>query len=589
MLTESEKALDLVSAFSSNYKHRIKPEVQALEAEIAVHFEYGQEPGDAITKARPNEARVVQDYRQEVYEQKTFPVFSKILALVRSVLFNPSTFIVLHKKADLVPDGDTLQAYIEVALPKILNVSSFKSYFEKEIFPKALSYPNAWLAVLPRLSDEQRGIAGRSDYREPILAFIPSDNIVEYGEDFCLVYSDEKVRYVGKDGKYKDDGEVYFYFGLNATYRVYQVGEDAKRKRLFDVEIYHIHNTNALAIRQIGGQSSSIGQQVLTFDHKPVYLSFLQPAIPHLNSMMWQNSDIESVLVANMHPIRYEMESECGTCNGDRKITENGIQITCPSCKGTGSITSANSSLEVITMRVEEGEKLEAPLGFVSPPVAPFDAALKYLDREEERAYRALNMDVLINGMGTQQTARAKEIDRESLHGLYRDISSVVFDLFQWVLDKMNLYRYGDLLQATVSENKSVLQIPHTFDTSIYSEVITQLKDLKEAGFSDSLRMSWAKQAIMKQFGAESTETKLAISLLEIDDYALMTQDEILVETATYGDDASNELELYIHRNGRDLVDHLYRTVGASFFSLRPSEKKELAIELAESQMQSDE
>lgn len=538
--------------YGASKKHALHDIVDKLEREIAVHFEYDYPPNELIETYRPNEPKKVFEYRIASYQQTTYPVLQKANGLVGGALSNRQVFFIEWPQNDRFEDKnkkDSLETYVKEEMPGGLDLDA---YFWQYITPRGIMYPNSWVAVIPEVPDYilANEPDGGGAFRRPKPTFIPSEFVLDYGDEWAFVLSSEKSIIATKDST--REGNIFFYFLPNQTLQIVEVGNSMPGDPIYEVREYHAHEMGRPAIRQIGGVASGLTTEVLSTRKKTLYMSHLQGMVPHLNNALRQKSDIEAVKVAHLHPVRYEEPVSCPTCSGDTEI--NGKE--CKTCSGTGFIQPVNSPMEAITKVANDTGVLNAPVGFASPNTDTFEAAVKDNEAEIYSAYEAVNMEVLYSGIGSQQTARAKEIDREGLHNLLTQIGSNIYPLYQWILDEIAYFRYSYVLKDNINEYRAIVNEPSTYDTTNFHEEVIRLGEMEKAGVPASARSLVAKRVASKMFGANSQSAKLSRAYITCDPFSMRSTDDIMALTAL--DMVQTEEEktaIYLHENVGWLVD----------------------------------
>ena len=568
---EAEKMAE-VYANNQEAKHPLYDQTVKQYRELAVHYIWGTDPGELIKSFRPSETKFAYDYRLLSYEQTTYSIGEKIIGLQRGVLSNDKLYSI--KFPDSPPDiisKENIKDYLVGGLK--IQTGNIETFYWEFLFQMILIDPNGFIAIVPYRSDEA---SNPDEYRKPYPVFIPSENVMQYSDDYLLALSSD-TKTVGGEDKAKT-GHVYFFFTNSATLKCEPFDVDDDGNIRYTALPYHEHNLNVKTFRQVGGIISGKSHSVLSSDPQAIHLSHLMPTLPALNRATKILSDLDSLLVNTLHPIRYGIPMICNHCKGDMYVVSNEERVECPVCSGAGTVIPTTSPLEGYTVPPDEKGQIHAPVNFVSPPLGPFTEAKEFYYQTLDDALISLDMDLLITkSSGVGQTARAKEIDREPLHAHFRKISNTIFPLFQWVLDSINILRYGSVLtEEQVEQNRVEVNSPIHFDTTKINELMEDIKLARDNNFPIGTRKRIAQNYISKTFGSGTKETLLNLAYLQLDPFALMTDPEQALLTLDSPD--SYELK-YLHSHLEALIEIAIEKY-PNFLEMNKSEKLEKLLPL---------
>ena len=163
-----------------------------LANQLAIHYEFGTEPGDIIHAARPHEPDLVYKYRISSHEQTTYSYAEKILNVIKGAIFNKE-LMGIEYPADPPPviEDDPIQGY----LMNIPFVGDHAEFITDSLLVSMIADPNGYIVLLPAVDDQE---IRPDQMREPFPEFIPSANIIDAGKWHLLAESSEKneaVRY----------------------------------------------------------------------------------------------------------------------------------------------------------------------------------------------------------------------------------------------------------------------------------------------------------------------------------------------------------------------------------------------------------
>lgn len=561
-LEERAKAL-----IASMHRYPLFDSVVKAEAEVSVHFEYGESPGAILDQYRPNEAKEAWEYRLSSYEQTTYATIRKAVGLLKGSLSN-SQFLVIEYPKDSKADkeGQGIEHYLSASMP--MGIVNLDSYFWESLFSKSVAYPNSFIAITPEQADYE--IKDLTQYRKPYPQFIPSEYVVSYADDYVIVESSEKAAYQ-EAGKVRE-GLIYFIFLPFCTFQAIQTGKDT-----FEIILYHSHGSPTPLCRQVRGEASGMVKSVLSSTRQSLYLSHIQGMIPHLNKILREQSDYDASAVKYMHPVTTEIMLDCPSCGGK--------DSNCSTCYGAGYISPSSSPLESIVVEPGEGGKIEEAVKFSFPDVSIFSAMEAKIASNERAAYSAIDMEILYDGIGARQTAEAKRMDRDNLLTRIGQVGNTIYPLYQWILDKITVCRYVGVLAPTeeelLNEYRPKLIPPANYDLTAFQDEANRLTELAEAGVNAPTRSLLMKRIVTKSLGPGTDSSKLARTYLNVDPYAGHSVKDI-ISLGLVGDIESEQRKLqdYIYLNLPAMVDSLLE-IYPNYLDLPATRQRELAYNMA--------
>lgn len=525
----------LISDASVSFHPLYLESVEAAHA-LAIHFTPGTSAQHLIEKIRPYEPPELRDYRVEIYEPVTQSYASKIVNLQRSNLFSSMQFYLEESDSTPLEEEDSLLTYLTKGIPGVTNI---ETYFKDAVLAQAQRDVNAFYAVMPYLSDDEHlevyGNEAGATFRQPVPVFIPSTHALYYGQNFLLARSDDVVLVDGK--------ECSILYLFTDNFILLLIPSSFKNNVLeYTAEIYTEHDLSYKeTVRQIGGTIAKNANAVLTRHASVLYESPLAPSVSFFNTALQELSDLRAAIITHLHPQRYEAAMTCDDCQGHGAYPDG---ATCRTCGGTGMIPSS-TTMHAITVEPNEAGDISPPAGYVSFNTDIITKAFEWYRHNIEEAFSALSMDFLFRKSGNAgDTARSKEIDREELHAHFRKVADLIFPIFQWMVDGINLMRYSVNLGERVQENRVIVHYPFSFDTTQPNEALERFDLTRKAGADIAYLVELAKEMYGKTLGTQSDAYKRSVLALALDPAPLAQSDDLMATQALGGAYTDAQLQL---------------------------------------------
>jgi hypothetical protein len=588
--------------------------------ELSVHFRWKFPAGHLISKVRPHEPSQILEYRLNNYEQNTFPIGFSVVNALKGTLANPQVFSVqfsdsppIEINADEAEDFGTYMTAC-AAVPG----ENFLHYFWDFIAIQCLLDSNGYVVIINSKSDsEVAELSGNPDpakrakWREPRPFFIPSSHVMEEGHGWMFAKATEMNEVNIEDNEFIVPS--FWYFTEDITFKLVPVGgrkvknDDGREEIRFtwDVVVWDQHGSGMAARKPRGivsdervwrDKAGSLKRHVTVMEMNDVgfYLSILSLAVPDFNRAVKILSDLESGLVASLFPIKTVELQQCPSCTGNgwvkdtRTDAEDGDTLTCTECNGLGK-TFPSGPFAGVAKAPNEAGLISPAVVWSAPSTEPFAFAWKMYNEAILSGLKALAHGSLREPpSNTNNTARAKEIDMQQQHIIVREVAAIIYPVLQWLLDKANVLRYGKLLNSEgLRQNRATVMVPASFDISLMSDLFEQLKQMQENSMPVPIKKAWAERAIVRDLGSHSPMGKLAKAYLNVDKYALMSEEEIMTANARYFEASEGTrlevmVDMFLHDHLETIISKLVRDNAAlnqpvNFLSLPPHLQRTMA------------
>lgn len=465
----------------------------------------GKNPGDILTRRRPNEDPDLQEYRLSIYEPITKGSINRAIDKLYRIFASANFSIQVSLE---------LSDYLN---SKKFNGQFFYSFIQKFVMRRMIEDPNGWLAWVP----SGEGLTNPTVKVEVKPVLIGSDQIKYLDEDAITWLDVEEKSMVLVGGNYIEEGLVYYTLTDNAFYKHEQYGP--KGDMTFSVSLIYEHNMGSLPAVVLGGD--------LTDEN--YFESYFSAFVPFANEAIRQYSDWTAVMTTSGFPYREEVADTCsapGCRDGVCYNADEEEHYPCKVCKGTGRIISRSPF--GVFLREKGGNVLDSSYGqdamirFVAPPVDIIKYSGEAWETLLKKAEDALHLDKIDEA----QSALAKRVDQEDGFMLLIKISNNTFDEI--------IYR--SLLIIEKYRNVSnpmdpVIVKPISFMMKTEIDLINEINMLSDKNAPMAFLVETTKDLAKKRFSGNQTVARIVEILVSYDPiYNVSTKDkQILVQSGT--------------------------------------------------------
>jgi hypothetical protein len=442
---------------------------------VAVHATDDCFPYEILKSKAPNQSQVEWEYQMGLYEAYTKSTWDRA---------KDKTKIMANSQNYSITNWDEEQKkYFYTDYP---NYHSVLSYFFDIVRDKKIDYPNQVLLVKPKeipgeYNDDEVFIVDQSKEIEPIVCIVEEEKVIDYKQnDYLLILTDTDLRYMYGD-TVKKDGLVFEFYDKNLIWEARQIGV---RNDLpyFDIKVIYEHGWDYLPAQKLKGKP------LKSEDGNTLYASGYSGAIPDLNEvirmssilMMGTYSTAYAIPIVVVDECRYKDPTTGAACNSG-VISLNGVNESCPSCKGTGKTNhfSPTGRYE-IPATVGIGQDNNLPM---TPPIqyaAPDGQILDHLDKRIE-AKKLQSFSFLFEAEEAKSnTATGAWLEKEEFHSFMLHFSTEFFDLLEFTIEAMGFYRWGEGFK------KPSISPPQYFNFRTSDGITTEISGAKKDGLPAS-------------------------------------------------------------------------------------------------------
>jgi hypothetical protein len=465
----------------------------------------GKNPGEILTKRRPNEDPEVQEYRLSIYEPITKGSINRAIDKLYRIFASANFSIQVSAE---------LSEYLN---DKKFMGQFFYSYIQKFVMRRMIEDPNGWLAWIPT----GEGLTNPTVKVEVAPVLIGSDQIKYLDQDTITWLDAYEKSVVISGGNVVEEGLVYYTLTETSFYKHEQFGP--KGDMTFRLIPIYEHNMGTLHAVILGGDLTDEGY----------FESYFSAFVPFANEAIRQYSDWTAVMTTSGFPYREEIADTCsapGCRDGVCYNTQDDSHYPCKVCKGTGRVISR--SPYGVFLREKGGNVLDSSYGqdamirFVSPPVEVLEYSGKAWQILLKRAEDALHLDKIDEA----QSALAKRVDQEDGFMLLIKISNNTFDEI--------IYRSLLIIEKYRSVNNPmdpVIVKPISFMMKTEIDLINEINMLSDKNAPMAFLVETTKDLAKKRFSGNQSVARIVEILVSYDPiYNVSTKDkQILVQSGT--------------------------------------------------------
>lgn len=460
---------DLALFFSGKYSYAGHDAACELAEAMRVHAD-GAYPKALIEERRPHESEMVRAYRKKIWKPITKPYFGKVLTSLGKIRRSAEWSIRFDNEAPTrIAPGENLEAYITSKLPTHTSITNW--CFSVLLREYAID-ANAWVAVMP-----EREEITEDRYIKPRPFIFHSSQVIDYGEDFLVVLSDETSSY--KKGDQQKEGEVYYVI----TDQVIERWEQIDDQRKFDLVWDYAHELGELPAFKMRGVL------VGAYEAYTLNETRLAPMVPRLDEALREYSDLQAEVVQHVYSEKWEMgEKECVACNGNAAVVNplNGQPMTCEACHGTGF--EPRGPYTVLTIQKPmpgEAAFPTPPMGYVQKSTEIVTVQDKRVDGHIFHALAAVNMEFLTQTPAAE-SGIAKAYDADETNNFVHLVAEDLVAMLDGVVRYISEMRYRVVIpdadeRATMLP---VINVPDRFDLFSAKMVEDELTSARTAGLS---------------------------------------------------------------------------------------------------------
>jgi hypothetical protein len=485
----------------------------------------GKNPGEILTRRRPNEDEDVKKYRLSIYEPITKGSMNRAIDKLFRI-FQGANFS--------ISVSDELNTYLS---EQKFDGQYFYSYIQKYVVRRMIEDPNGYLVWIP-VGDGLINPAIKVDV-QPVLIMSDEIKILDHG--IITWESEDEKSMVRVNGKLDQSGSIYYTLTDSGYYKHIQFGQ--KHDRKFETVLIYEHNIGSVPAVILGGD----------YTDENFFDSYFSAFIPFANEAIRQYSDWTAVMTTSAFPYREEMAETCsakGCRDGVVYNSENDEHERCGNCKGTGKVISRSPF--GVFMREKGNNAMggdnssEPMLRFISPAVD----IIEYSGNAWETLLKKAEQSLHLNVIDESQSGVAKQIDREDSFSQLTKISNNIFDE---IIYKSLLFieAYRNVIEPVAP----VIVKPISFSMKTESDLIAEITTLSDKNAPVAFLVESTKDLARKRFSGNKSVTRMVETLVSYDPlFNIKTTDKQMLLASGTIQKADLIRSLYAYRTLTNLV-----------------------------------
>ncbi len=568
---ETKKGYDALPKYNPNYTDAIK---QADR--IKVHANPDHFPSLLFTKRSPNQTDEQFDYVKENYQCTTNPVWIDYQSVIGRAFIDTNWNIVWPEESTEVDD---FKEYTSSEVPIYGSVENFV----KGVLPSIKGQDaNGVIAVRPYrfklIETEQGMVIDDQEHFEPTIYYHPSKNVLICEDNFTLCIDDEMTM-VKVGNSMKKEGRVFYLYTNEDIFKVIQVGKKTDNK--YEVAWQYNHNEGVVPATKLKGVPC------ITTHGSIYWVSRFYYSVPLLDLALTNRNILQVSINNSVFPFRVMMAAECdfsdshSSCvKGKLQLNETGeISGTCSHCNGSGQAIPVSPLGAYLwqqpTAIDDKGSFPSKPVEYISPDNAPLIFVREQVEIDTDKAKSILHLQTSnSNVKGSENmTATGMAIDQKAQWAFIRAESGQLFDLWQWILERMCWQRYDNY--------NAVPKVipPQTFDFRTEADIWNEIKTAREAGAPPFVIHQLFFQLLSNIYATDPKTQKVYETVINADKlFSLSGQDVAMRKAAN----TIENWELGLHHSALQMVNELMRE-DDKYLDKEVSERVEALIEKAKS------
>jgi len=419
---------------------------------------------------------------------------------------------------------------------------------------------NGVIAVRPyrfALTEDKDGnvVIDDQERYEPTIFYHDSKDVLMSEDHFTLCVDDEKSEvFIGK--RPVKEGRIMYLYTDQSIFKIVQYGK--KSDNLYKVAWTFNHEEGIVPATKLKGVP------VISNMGKIYWVSRFYYAVPLLDLALTNRNILQVSINSSVFPFRVMMASECDFSNdhqrcvrGKLELSETGeIAGTCPRCNGSGQ------SIPVSPLGVYEWQQPTAldgngsfpnkPVEYISPDNDPLEFVRDQVEVDTDKAKSILHLQTSnSNVKGSEDmTATGMAIDQKAQWSFIRSESDQLFDLWDWILNRMAWQRYSGVIKDPY-EVVPVLRRPQTFDFRTEADIWNEIKTAREADAPPFVLHQLFFQLLNNIYSTDPEQQKVFETVVMADKLFSLSEKDVALRKAS---NTIDDYELTLHHSALQLV-----------------------------------
>ena len=494
---------------SATYKECVQ-----LEKGLRVHAD-GIFPVDLLNDQRPSEPKNVMIYRKAIWQAITKETVSRIVTCLSKIRRSTDWAVQYDNKSfsSKIAKEELPTEYFEKSFPHFQTLTNWLfSVCLKEYLVDA----NAVCVVMPI-----DFVMESTDYIKPYPVIFNSEQVFEYVvDDYCVIKSKDKSRYLADDGKTViADGDIFWLITYQRITRYDQTDSKGTMTPVVD----YPHGLGYMPAFKLGGV------YLKSVDRTPIFESRINSIVPRLNKAAREDNDLDVSVVRHLFPEKWEFSSgDCKVCHGIGKTPGVNGEVVCTACNGAGRIVTSPFQSHVITpAKIEEQQVPTPPAGYIDKDIEIVKLQDERIEKHMYKALASINMEFL-SKTPMNESGVAKEVDRDELNNF---VYSVAEDLVK-IMDRIYFISFDYRYKVVVPINKDrhmmlpKVNVPEKYDILSVNYLIEEYQKAKNAKINPVIINKMEQDIANKKYSTDPEMAKEINAILKLDPFSGMTSDD---------------------------------------------------------------
>lgn len=496
---------------------------------IRVHADTEYKPVNLFKKRAPNQTQEQHDYVLANYRCTTNPVWQDYMTVIGRT-FIDSNWAIIWPDASKEDGG--LQPYCEKDFPKYGSVESF---IKNLLLPLKGMDANGVIAVHPlppkMVEVNEQMVVDETEPLRPALFYYPSERVLHRENDLFICLSTERST-VTVNKKPSREGRVMYAYTPDDIYRIEQVGE--KHKNEYETYLVFEHGEGVVPAHELMG-SAMMAEDGSIYWRSPFYF-----AVPLLDYALTTRNILQVSIANSAFPFRVLRASPCdfeddnGKCMGGVYTNfGDGSKSKCKSCGGVGhkvpvSPTGEYQWLEPEGLDAGKGMSYK-PVEYIEPGTGAMTFVREQADIDTNQARAILHLHTSANKSTGEASVTATEVamDYSTQFAFLRPIAEQIFDLFEWMLNRIAFQRYGNYEQVPT------IVRPQSFDFRTEGQLWGDLEKARNAGAPPFVIHTILHDLLNNRLSSDINAQRVALSVMMVDELFSLTKDEVMARKAS--------------------------------------------------------
>lgn len=483
---------------------------------------YPEELFEQLSPHRQNEEK---EWLRANYEPTTLPVWMDFINTTKRGASPGNYSVSWPTEIPTEYEGEnSLEWYCTDQIPLW---QSIDAWFNNQLFDVKLADANGVITVQPydlKFETTEDGELMYSDEMiRPIPVYYRSEQVLDFKEDEWYFLLSQEKSPVLVNNKIVKAGHVFYFFDRNTITKIYQNGKQTDWTFSWIEELNH--NWGATPVWKLKGHPE-------IREDRMYFISPFDFAVGCLNIAAKTQANKQMAEANGAWPHKIMTSPPCdhvgsdgGTCRMGHITNENGIDIVCPQCHGTGYKDKPSPGS---TLLVDEQTLINDTnsigldrIRFVSPESGILTHLQDTIKEKMVEARDILHLYSTTDKATGNETATGEVLDQRSMLSFIRPIIDEAFDIYEGVLQAIANQRYGDRVEVPTVNR------PIEYDYRTADDMLKKYTDLLEKGAPPIVLLKVLEKYIRAMYFNDEMSKSVFKLILATDSVVSKKDDEI--------------------------------------------------------------